>query len=77
MSTVSNSRPHSSITRASRRYVPPYTSSEIRTWSPGFSVSSSVVVAPRPLEKHRPFEPPSSEASTCCNASRVGLPARA
>ena len=66
MSTVSNSRPHRSMTRASNRYVPPYTSSEISTWSPGFSVSSSVVVAPRPLEKQRPFEPPSSEASTCC-----------
>ncbi len=65
------------MTRASNRYVPPYTSSEISTWSPGFSVSSRVVVAPRPLEKHSALDPPSSEASTCCKASRVGLPARA
>ena len=70
------SRPHGPSTWVRSRYVPPYTSSASTTWSPGRSVSSSVVSAAIPLANAKHRSPPSSEASARSNASRVGLPAR-
>ncbi len=77
MSTVSNAMPQPLSTRASSRYVPPYTSSASRTWSPGFSNMSSVVSAAIPEANENALAPPSSDASADWSASRVGLPPRA
>ena len=70
-------RPQRSATLAKRRYVPPYASSGMTTWSPGLqTVRSSVSSAARPLAKARPRRPPSSAARHSWSASRVGLAVR-
>ena len=72
-----NSRPQRWATRAKSRYVPPYASSGITTWSPGWHTARSrVSSAARPLAKASPTGPPSSAARHSWSASRVGLPER-
>ncbi len=69
--------PQGSSTLAKRRYVPPYASSGITTWSPGrHTACSRVCSAARPLENANPRSPSSSAARLPSSAVRVGLALR-
>ena len=69
--------PQFCATLSKSRYVPPYASSGISTWSPGrHNARSRVSSAARPLAKAYPNRPCSSAARHSCNASRVGLSVR-
>ncbi len=72
-----NSRPQFATTLAISRYVPPYASLGITTWSPGRqTVRSSVSSAAMPLANASARVPSSSDARHSCSASRVGLDVR-
>ena len=69
--------PHRWKTWATRRYVPPYASPGITTWSPGWhTVRSSVSSAASPDANASPTAPASSAARHVSSAVRVGLAER-
>ena len=71
------SRPHGWSTLSKSRWVPPYASSGITTWSPGSQmVRSRVSSAARPEANANPRSPSSSAAMLPSRAVRVGLPER-
>jgi hypothetical protein len=73
-SAAVQSRPQRSATRAKSRYVPPYASSGMTTWSPGWQTARRrVSSAARPLANASARGPPSSAARHSCSASRLGL----
>ena len=76
MSTNVNSMFSGRKTVSKMRQVPPYTSSDDTTWSPGFSVWIRVVVAAQPEEKQIPWRAPSRDARQVSSAVRVGFPVR-
>ncbi len=70
-------RPRGSSTLAKSRYVPPYASSGITTWSPGLVTDASrVCSAARPLANAKPRSPSSSAAMLPSRAVRVGFAER-
>ena len=71
------SMPHGPNTRAMSRYVPPYASSPMTTWSPGRRIArSSVSSAASPEANAYPCAPPSTAARASSSAARVGLAER-
>ena len=73
MSTASNETPCRRKTLSKMRKVPPYTSSQARTWSPDESRWRTASVAASPEAKASPCRPPSSAARQSCSAWRVGF----
>ena len=71
------SSPQRLATLSISRWVPPYASSGITTWSPGTQiVRSNVSSAARPEANAKPFSPSSNDAMLPSSAVRVGLPER-
>ena len=72
--TTSWLSPQPANTRANSRYVPPYASSGISTWSPGEqTVLSRQSSAAMPEAKASPRVPDSSAVRHCSSAVLVGL----
>ena len=70
-------RPQRVSTLSKSRWVPPYASSGMTTWSPGSQIARSrVSSAASPEAKANPRSPSSSAAMLPSSAVRVGLPER-
>lgn len=75
-STISTSTPWLRMTLLNKRFVPPYTSSPQRIWSPVLSNWVIAVVAPKPEANVRPYFPLSKAARHFSKTWRVGFPLR-
>src|SRR5438876_780166 len=77
-STAVQAIPAGSYRRATSRYVPPYASAGMITWSPASSAARRVASsAAMPLANASPCSAPSSSATHVSRAARVGLALRA